>query len=94
MKKHYLKTWQEYFEEVIAETKKFEVRKNDRGFKTGDTLILQEYLPEERCFTGRQVSCHVTYFLHGQAFGIAPGHCVMSIDVEMTSTDTCLVKLN
>lgn len=94
MKKHYLKTWPEYFEEVLAGTKRFEVRRNDRGFKKGDILILQEYIPEESSFTGRQISCLVTYFLHGQAFGISSGHCVMSIYLQSESADNCLKKLN
>lgn len=40
---HELKTWPYYFEEVWNGTKTFEVRKNDRDFRVGDTLILQEY---------------------------------------------------
>ncbi|MGE3757358.1 MAG: DUF3850 domain-containing protein [Pseudobdellovibrionaceae bacterium] len=43
---HYLKTWPQYFEHVRKRTKKFEYRKNDRDFKFGDTVVLQEWNPE------------------------------------------------
>lgn len=39
---HELKTWNEYFEAVFMGHKTFEVRKNDRDFKKGDTLILKD----------------------------------------------------
>lgn len=77
--KHYLKTWPEYFKETESGRKKFEVRRNDRGFKVNDILVLQEYMPGEGRFTGKEIEVEVTYILNGQAFGIDPGHCVMSI---------------
>lgn len=46
--KHYLKTWPCYFEETLNGFKRFEVRKNDRGFKIGDLVQLQEWDPDYR----------------------------------------------
>lgn len=40
---HHLKTMPEYFQAVIEGRKPFEVRKNDRGFKVGDRVILEEF---------------------------------------------------
>ena len=42
MQTHELKTWPEYFEAVKDGTKNFELRKDDRGFKAGDHLVLAE----------------------------------------------------
>lgn len=41
---HHLKILPEYFEEVIAGKKPFEIRFNDRNFKVGDRVELREYL--------------------------------------------------
>lgn len=43
--KHELKIWPQYYCRVADGSKTFEVRKNDRGFQPGDTLVLQEYDP-------------------------------------------------
>lgn len=39
---HNLKIKQEYLNQIIAGRKRFELRKDDRGFEVGDRLLLQE----------------------------------------------------
>ena len=64
---HYLKTWPEYFNEVLSGRKPFEWRVDDRDFKLGDTLVLQEYIPHqenpgrEGRYTGREIRKTVSY---------------------------------
>jgi len=63
-KTHQLKTAPEYFAEVIAGNKAFEIRKNDRDFKVGDALILREYdikNPNGTRFTGSHCTRFITY---------------------------------
>ena len=45
---HDLKTLPVYFDAVLRGDKTFEVRKNDRDFQTGDTLVLKEWDPDAR----------------------------------------------
>ena len=40
----HLKTLPDYFQAVIDGKKPFEIRENDRDFKVGDRVILEEYL--------------------------------------------------
>lgn len=42
MNVHNLKIKPNYFKDVIAEVKKFEIRFNDRGFEVGDLIVLEE----------------------------------------------------
>lgn len=78
MATHELKTWPQYFEGVYQGRKGFEFRKNDRDYKVGDTLVLQEWFPKEEWYSGREVKVSVTYIL--QDFpGIEPGYCILSI---------------
>lgn len=42
---HKLKIWPQYYARVADGSKTFEIRDNDRGFQTGDTVVLQEWDP-------------------------------------------------
>jgi ASC-1-like (ASCH) protein len=75
-----LKTWPEYFEEVFMGHKTFEVRKADRQFAKGDTLILKEWDVNTGQYTGREMARTITYILEGgQIAGIDVGFVAMSI---------------
>lgn len=77
--KHELKTWPEYFREVVAGNKRFEVRNNDRDYQVGDTLVLLEWEPETKEYTGADYICKVGYVLDNPAF-VKDGTVVMSIE--------------
>lgn len=76
---HELKTWPEYFARIQSGEKTFEVRKNDRDFQTGDTLLLKEYEPDTESYTGKSEVKMVSYTPHGGSFGIEPGYVVMGL---------------
>jgi hypothetical protein len=78
---HELKTWPEYFWAIRSGLKRFEVRKNDRGFAVMDKLLLREYDPRSEKYTGMEIEVVVLYKLDGYQFGIEPGYCVLSIDI-------------
>jgi hypothetical protein len=58
---HALKTDPEFFEDVAAGNKGFEVRKNDRPYKTSDFVALNEWKDKE--YTGRFVFMKIVYIL-------------------------------
>ena len=62
--RHKLKTWPTFFYDVVMGSKTFEIRKNDRGFNVGDELILQEYEPDTKTYTGEEFSVMVDYTIH------------------------------
>ena len=57
------KIWTEFFENVKSGKKKFELRLADFKIKPGDTLVLREWDPKKKEYTGRQVKKSVTYVL-------------------------------
>lgn len=75
---HDLKTWPDNFLQVVCGRKTFEIRKNDRDFKSHDILHLQEYNPETKEYTGQACSFKVTYILDLTDFGL-PGSVAMAI---------------
>jgi hypothetical protein len=76
---HELKTWPEYYKEIVSGRKNFEVRKADRLFEVGDLLILKEYDPDVKAFIGKLISKEITYILPGGQFGINLGYVVMGL---------------
>ena len=80
---HELKILPEYFDAVCRREKTFEIRKNDRGYQVGDTLILREWDGEE--FTGREVSRYVNYIFFGTgSYGLEEGYCIMNLKISST----------
>jgi hypothetical protein len=65
---HYLKTWTPFFKAVKSGTKQFEVRKNDRDYEVGDTLILNDFNPSTEKFSGDWVPKLVIYKLDDTRF--------------------------
>lgn len=49
------KTWPEYFEKVLEGKKKFDLRLADFDVNEGDDLILEEYDPKTKKYTGRKI---------------------------------------
>lgn len=85
---HNLKLLPEYFDAVVNGIKTFEIRKNDRDYKVGDTLHLYEFDPEvngyflfSRLPETRTCDVAVTYILTHEDFpdGIPEDYCVMGI---------------
>lgn len=75
---HELKTLLEYFELVRTGVKNFEVRKNDRDFKVGDLLILQEY--DGSKYTGRDQRRKICYILDNKDF-CKEGYVILGFDL-------------
>lgn len=75
---HHLKTWPKYFRQVYTGLKTFEIRKNDRNFIPGDYLVLEEWNPETKEFTGRVLTRMVGTIIEGE-FDLPDGICVMSL---------------
>lgn len=88
---HHLKTWPTFFFAVERGDKNFEVRKNDRCFQAGDTLVLQYFDPERPLEAPHPfgsvpapIERIITYVLPGGEFGLEPGYCVLGLTPSQT----------
>ena len=78
MADHYLKIWPEPFAAVLDGRKRFEVRRDDRGYAVGDVLHLREWVPDRGAYTGRVQTRTVSYIARG--WGLPEMMCVMGLD--------------
>ncbi len=55
------KTWPEAFQKVMDGKKKFDIRINDFDAREGDFLLLREWNPKTKVYTGREIKKKITY---------------------------------
>lgn len=87
---HQLKTESGFFNSVVNGTKTFEVRDNDRNFKVGDFLALNEVSPDEvgnMAETGCCCMVEVVYVLCDERFCL-PGKVVLGIRPCIVNTSS------
>jgi len=79
---HFLKTHQQVYIEMELGKKLFEIRKNDRDFRVGDYLVLQETREIDDMYTENEMIVSVSFILAGdlaERYGLKDGYCAMSI---------------
>lgn len=92
---HLLKCWPESFRAVVAGTKTYEVRKDDRGYMVGDYLRLDEWEPggvawhssidgwlsgNKASLTGEHQWVRVTYKTPGGSWGLPTDLCILGFE--------------
>lgn len=61
MTTHKVKSWAHFFDAIEAGIKTHDLRKDDRNYKVGDTLVLQRYDNINGQYTGEELLVEVTY---------------------------------
>lgn len=64
MVKIHKKTWMPYFQEILDGKKTFDARLAEFNCKVGDTLVLKEYNPTLKKYTGRKMEKEITFILN------------------------------
>lgn len=78
LRTHELKCWPDFFAPIESGEKTFELRKDDRGFRAGDLLLLREWLPTDKVYTGRKLYRRVTYLVSGLPW-LQPNYVCMGL---------------
>jgi non-ribosomal peptide synthetase component E (peptide arylation enzyme) len=81
---HVLKCWPQYWDAIERNEKRFDVRRDDRGFQKGDIVKLQKYGPTTLTGYHRDgsnrtydIERKIKYILTGGQLGIEPGYVVL-----------------
>lgn len=78
---HELKILPKWYTDVESGKKNFEIRVNDRDYKVGDTLVLQEY--DKGNYTGREITRKIQYIYQGNgAYGLSEEYCILGLEQE------------
>ncbi len=57
------KCWPQEFDALLSGSKQFDLRLHDFEIQVGDTLVLEEWGPLTKTYTGRTIEKKVTYLL-------------------------------
>lgn len=88
MTKHIVKSWAHFFDAIKAGKKLHDLRKMDREYKVGDTLVLQRYDNINGEYTGEEIEVEVTYITSNKtpcAFSSSAldrDYCILSLRLE------------
>lgn len=86
-KVHTLKSWQMFFEDIMSGERTSDIRcTDDRDFKVGDIMCLQEFDPVKFIYTGRSQLAKITYIQQNKSnpcaisrLALANNYAVLSI---------------
>lgn len=75
-KVHDVKLGTTFFDDVKTGRKTFELRKNDRGYKEGDIIVMHEY--KDGTTTSRTIEKKIVYMLEDFT-GLEDGYCILGL---------------
>lgn len=75
---HQIKLKAEFFDDAAAGRKSFELRKNDRNYKKGDVLEMEEVKDGKK--TGRKCSKRIVYMMENFE-GLEDGYCILGCEL-------------
>jgi Domain of unknown function (DUF3850) len=83
---HTVKCWPQFFDPILSGKKTHDLRRSDdRDFRVGDVLHLQEFEPETNRYTGRELRVKITYITSAvypcalSEDALHPDFCILSI---------------
>ena len=93
-KVHRVKSWPQYFKPIMAGLRTHELRRNDRDYDVGDFMILEEFDPITKQYTGDVLEVEITAMTSmNQPCAVSsealdPEFCILSIRRVAQKADT------
>ena len=83
-KLHKKKIQHKYFEDILKNGKKFEIRKNDCDYQVGDFVFLVEY--DGEILTNNSIFAEITYVLKDiPEYGLDKDYCIFGFKIKWLS---------
>lgn len=83
---HEVKSWTMFFGDILSGQRTSDIRiTDDRRFKVGDTMILNEYDPVKAEYTGRKQMVEITYIQTNKSNPCAISHLAIADDYAVLS---------
>lgn len=83
-KLHTKKIQHKYFEDILENGKKFEIRKNDCDYQVGDFVLLVEY--DGEILTNNSIFVEITYVLKDiPEYGLDKDYCIFGFKIKWLS---------
>ena len=89
---HDVKCWPESFVPVYSKQKRFEIRRDDRGYDVGHFLRLHEWDPKHEQMTGRIAKLEITYVLRFNEMNVGLRN-QLGLNPTMTPDDLVVLSL-
>ena len=81
------KVWPEYFQKIIEGKKKYELRLADFNIEEGDFILLREWKPETKDYTGREIKKKVSFVLKTKDIKFWPKEDINKFGLQIISFD-------
>jgi len=81
------KIWPEYFQAVLEGKKRFELRLADFKCNPGDVLVLKEWDPDKKSYTGRVLEKKITYVLKTNDLRFWPDEDIEKYGLQILSLE-------
>ena len=97
MTTHEVKIWPRYFDDVASGRMTHNLRKNDRGYRNGDRIVMREWRPADGQYTGRECVADITHVLQRglapserspTSLGLSPGYAILSLKLLATTANS------
>lgn len=82
---HNLKAHPDSYELIAMRKSQVQLRKNDRGFKVGDTCTFYEWNPARRFFTGHKTVDVTIEIVLEKHEGLTNGWCLIVLDIPTSN---------
>lgn len=81
MNVHQLKIDYAFWDDLVAERKTAELRKDDRGYQVGDIMMIKPVVLDSEYFEfeGECQARVITHIVQGGQYGIEAGYCMLSM---------------